>query len=233
MATDRSDGDFADSVDHSELDARCRDLVDLPWTMLTQVHGSRVVEVTEPGGCSGAEADGAVTALTGVVLAVRTADCAPVVLVGTDGHSRPVAVGIAHAGWKGLESGVLDHAVERLRALGSTHVEWYLGPCISAAEYEFGRPDLDRLVQRLGPSIESVTRTGSPALDLRAAVAAEMSRHGAIPKGEDPLCTASSAQYYSWRARQESGRQITAVWLENAGRSVPRRAVRRADGTTN
>lgn len=207
--------------------------MDHPWTLLTQVHGSRVVEVTEPGGCDGERADGAVTALSGAVLAVRTADCAPVVFVGTDRDHEPVAVGIAHAGWKGIESGVLERAVERMEDLGSEHVEWHLGPCISAAEYEFGRRDLDRLVGRFGPSVESVTRHGSPALDLPAAVAVVMARCGAIGRGEGPLCTASDDRYYSFRARQESGRQITAVWLENAGWPESGRAVQRAGGTTN
>ena len=50
-----------------------------------QVHGATVVRVAEPGGGAGLEADAAVTAASGAVLAVQVADCAPVALVGSNG----------------------------------------------------------------------------------------------------------------------------------------------------
>jgi copper oxidase (laccase) domain-containing protein len=61
--TDRSDGD--------------QRVGPQPWTRLRQVHGSRVVVVTEPGGMTGEEADAAVTTVRGAHLAILTADCAP------------------------------------------------------------------------------------------------------------------------------------------------------------
>lgn len=268
LSTDRHDGDFSGRVDRPELISRCRSLVDAPWTLLNQVHGDDVVTVTEPGGCSGATADAVVTACRGAVLGIRTADCAAVVVVGRDRDQAPGVVGLAHAGWKGLEAGVLQRTVEIVEELGALSVEWYLAPCISAAEYEFGEEDLTRLAVRYGPGLVSVTRSGSPALDMFAAVTAAMDECGAkhagsIPGGERhggtewiarisnrvaggstpvpgheplpgaPLCTASDDRYYSWRARHESGRQVTAVWLEDEDRPVPGRAVQRADGVTN
>lgn len=268
VSTDRSDGDFASSVDPDALAERCRSLVDAPWTLLNQVHGRRVVHVTEPGGHYGSEADGAVTDVVGAVLAVRTADCGAVVMIGHDDHGVPKAVGVAHAGWKGLEAGVLHDAVAALEQLGAELVQWYLAPCISASAYEFGQDDLDRLARRFGRSVVSVTDTGSPAFDLSAGVTAAMAECGAVPGGfipggaahervvhdsvisantvgdavaenatdpttSGPLCTASDDRYYSWRARHESGRQVTAVWLEDEDRPVGGRAVERADGVTN
>lgn len=268
VSTDRADGDFASSVGSEALAERCRSLVDAPWTLLNQVHGRRVVHVTEPGGHYGSEADGAVTDVVGAVLAVRTADCGAVVMVGRDDRGVPNTVGVAHAGWKGLEAGVLNDAVAALEQLGAESVQWYLAPCISAAAYEFGEDDLDRLAGRFGPSVVSVTDTGSPAFDLSAGVAAAMAECGAVPGGfipggathegaihngvirantvdddvaenythlttSGPLCTASDDRYYSWRARHESGRQVTAVWLEDEDRPVGGRAVERADGVTN
>ena len=74
---------------------------------LTQVHGSRVLRLPDeaPG-----EADGAVSDAPGVVCAVLTADCLPILLARRDGS----AVGVAHAGWRGLAAGVVGNAVSAL-----------------------------------------------------------------------------------------------------------------------
>ncbi len=62
----------------SVVQRRRRAVVDLPWTVLTQVHGARVVVVEGPGGAAGEAADAAVATGAGAALAVLTADCAPV-----------------------------------------------------------------------------------------------------------------------------------------------------------
>ena len=67
-----------------------------PWTWLRQVHGAGVVIVTEPGEHAGAQADAAVTAVPGAVLAVQTADCAPVAARGRRASSAwPTPAGAA------------------------------------------------------------------------------------------------------------------------------------------
>ena len=71
------------------------------------MHGARVVTVREAGAGAGDEADAAVTTVTGAVLAVHTADCAPIALVADGG-----GVAVAHAGWRGLADGVVAAAVD-------------------------------------------------------------------------------------------------------------------------
>ncbi len=171
--------------------------------------------VNTPGQHAGADADAAVTAEPGAVLAVHTADCAGVLLcAGTDDGA---VIGAAHAGWRGLESGVLQATVAAMRELGAQQVGWELGPCISPDAYEFGADDLDRLVQRYGPTLRGATAGGAPALDLRAGVAAALAEAGATAVLEDPLavrCTASDPDCYSWRARSDQGRQAAVTWIE-------------------
>ena len=110
-----SDGDFrcyrgqASPGRGGALERRRQTLMSGRWTWLRQVHGADVVVVTEPGGCAGAVADGAVTAVPEAVLALHTADCAPVVVVG-DG-----ALGMAHAGWRGIVAGVIGGVVDGVR----------------------------------------------------------------------------------------------------------------------
>src|SRR5690606_15998658 len=100
-----------------------------PWTWLRQCHGADVVVVEAPGDQAGARADGAVTAAVGAALVIRAADCAPIALLADE------AVGIAHAGWRGLLAGVVERTVEALRGLGATRIEARIGPCISPAAY--------------------------------------------------------------------------------------------------
>lgn len=215
--TDRSDGDLAVRIDPAELELRRRAVAPTPWTWLEQVHGADVVVVGHRGDRAGERADAAVTTVPGATLAVHTADCAGVLLVGA-GENGPV-VAAAHAGWRGLELGVLQATVAAMGELGADDVAWWLGPCISAAAYEFGPHDLERLAVRLGPSVVATSAAGTPALDLRAGVAAALVEAGARPAGAAPLsvrCTASDPTCFSWRARAEPGRQAAVIRIEEA-----------------
>lgn len=215
--TDRSHGDLAVGLDAEELEPRRAAVAPTPWTWLEQVHGADVVVVERPGDRAGTRADAAVTATPGATLAVHTADCAGVLLIGSGGPD-PV-IGAAHAGWRGLELGVLQETVIAMRSLGAREITWRLGPCISAAAYEFGAEDLARLARRLGPSVVATTASGAPALDLRAGVAAALAQVDATPADHEPLqvrCTATDPGCYSWRARADRGRQAALTWIAPA-----------------
>lgn len=205
LFTDRQAGDLGGRA--PGVEGRRRALVDHPWTVLRQVHGSRVVLVEQPGQGGGEEADAMVTAREGAALAILTADCAPVAFSSPEG-----IIGVAHAGWRGLASGVLEATVACMADLGATDVEAVLGPCIHPCCYEFGPADLAPLAERYGPGVEAVDRQGRVALDVPAAVAAALA--GArVPLVEViDVCTGCSTRYWSWRARAETGRQATVVW---------------------
>ena len=129
-----------------------------------QVHGAgvRVVGAADTG--SGAfslddaiaDADALVTGTPGVVLAILTADCVPIVL-----HD-PVADVLAcvHAGWRGTVAGVSAAALAAMRALGSrpSDVIAGIGPAIAAARYQVG-PDVHQAVtQAFGPAAAAFIR---------------------------------------------------------------------------
>lgn len=172
-----------------------------------QVHGRRVL-VAGHDPVLGDEGDALVTASPHAALAVFTADCAPVALASPEG-----VVGAVHAGWAGLVAGVVGAAVDAMRALGAGRVEAALGPCIRAGCYEFARADLDRLVSAFGPSVEGVTSTGRPALDLPAAVGSALAAAGATLAFDTGACTAcDAAGFFSHRARGEAERQAMVVW---------------------
>jgi YfiH family protein len=206
--TGRAEGDLVDPTGADPVvTARCRAIVDRPWTRLAQVHGARVVEVDHPGGGSGEAADAAVSRSPGVALAVLTADCAPVAFA-----SREGVIGVAHAGWRGLLAGVIEATVDAMRDLGATQVEALLGPCIHAECYQFGRAELEAVAARLGPTVRAGWPGGGQALDLPAAVARSLERAGAELAGAAGVCTACSPAYWSWRGGQDRQRQATVVW---------------------
>jgi hypothetical protein len=178
------------------------------WVWMQQVHGIAVHVATEPTGLVPPVADAAVTAVRGLPLAVVTADCAPVVLACDD------AIGVVHAGHPGLEHGVIEAAVAALRAIGSGPVRAYLGPCIHPERYEFGAGDLERLVARLGPEVASTTHDGRPAFDVPVAVRAALRGCGVDHFAGGGVCTATSADHFSYRRDGVTGRQATIAVLQ-------------------
>lgn len=177
------------------------------WVWLRQVHGNAVAVVDAPPSAP-PEADAAVTATVGLPLVVLTADCAPIALVG-DG-----VVGVVHAGWHGLERGVIGAAVDALRSRAASPdapVRALLGPCIHAPRYEFGAAELDRLVARFGPTVAGRTDAGAPALDVPAAVRVALCEAGVDELMVSPVCTASSPDHFSYRRDGVTGRQAVVV----------------------
>ncbi|MGQ0616660.1 MAG: polyphenol oxidase family protein [Acidimicrobiia bacterium] len=198
--TERGDGDFV-------AGATAPGAVPGPVSWLRQVHGAGVVVVDRPGQWAGAEADGAVTSQPGCALAVRTADCAPVVLLGRG------AVGVAHAGWRGLVAGVLEATVAALGDLGTSEVRAVLGPSIGPECYEFGHADLAAVTARTGARARSATAWATAALDLRAGVRSVLAGAG-VPVAEFGGCTACEpGRFFSHRARAEPQRHAAFAWL--------------------
>jgi YfiH family protein len=83
-------------------------------------------------------ADAIVTTKSDEVLAIMTADCLPVLFAANDGS----VIGAAHAGWRGLSSGVLENTVDAMLSLSphlsSTDLLAYMGPAIGPSIYEVG-----------------------------------------------------------------------------------------------
>ena len=114
-----------------------------PQALVTvhQVHSARAIPVTGPLSVR-PEGDALVTATPGVLLAVLTADCQPVLF-----HDPAAGVvGAAHAGWRGAMDGVLEATLDAMEALGAerSRTVAVIGPTISQAAYEVGPEFFDR-----------------------------------------------------------------------------------------
>jgi len=216
--TTRAEGDFAIDGEPVALAERRRAVADHPWVWLRQVHGADVVVATVENAAevAGTEADAVVTAAADLVLAIQTADCVPITFWCDQG-----IVGAAHAGWRGLEAGVVERTLEAMWALGAGVIHARTGPCIEGACYEFGPAELDRLAQRFGDTVRVTTADGHPALDLLAVTDAAVvdTRRPPWPVSlhAGGSCTACDAdRWFSHRARADAGRMATVVWRESS-----------------
>jgi purine-nucleoside/S-methyl-5'-thioadenosine phosphorylase / adenosine deaminase len=167
------------------------------WATITQVHGARVVLASKPGHYG--EADALVTGAPGLPIAIATADCVPVVLVGD--RSRAVA----HAGWRGVAAGVVPAAVKTMRSNGDAPVVAVLGPHIGPCCYEVGREVVDAI-----GGFSSRTRSGSLSVDLGAAVRSQL---GGIETIDMDRCTHDDTAMASYREDGTSERQVTIAWI--------------------
>ena len=175
------------------------------WTCLHQVHGAGVVVAGEAPAGAVPPGDALVATDPAHVLSILTADCGPVALV------APEAVGAVHAGWRGVAAGVVEAAVARVEELGGGPVRAMLGPCIRSCCYQFSPEDLEPIVARLGPSVASVTAAGHPAFDLPRAIAAALARAGVGDVEDLGVCTACSADHFSYRRDGRTGLQTMLV----------------------
>lgn len=100
--------------------------------LLTQVHGNRVVQVNEPI-THEIEADAMVTKEAGLYLAIRTADCIPLLMV----HPKTRTIAAAHAGWRGAIEGIIENTVHAM-GVPSNEIIAAIGPCIWQVSYTVG-----------------------------------------------------------------------------------------------
>lgn len=182
---------------------------DRSWAWLRQEHGTCVQVVRRPGEHAGEPGDGLVTKQPGIVVSVRSADCALVALGSPEG-----VTGVAHAGWRGAVAGVVEATVDAMRRQGATQVLAWRGACIHPCCYPFEEPDLAAAADRLGDGVVGRARDGSPAFDLPRAVRIGLERAGALLVGEDPSCTGCDEGWFSWRVRGDSGRVVVGAWCE-------------------
>jgi YfiH family protein len=208
VATQRGDGDFAIMGEPNGLDERRKVHCPSPWSVCTQVHGREVVEVGRTA-VSGDDADALITAELQRPLAIQTADCAPVVLYGPGPW-----FGVAHAGWKGLQAGVIEATVARITKRGGVVAGAWVGPCIGAECYAFSSQDLAQLAGQFGPSVVAGDSVNGPSFDLRAALASVMDRVGVSKVEMSDTCTSCSSDHFSHRARSDSSRMATVAWTE-------------------
>ncbi|AGA90933.1 uncharacterized protein, YfiH family [Thioflavicoccus mobilis 8321] len=175
---------------------------------LRQVHGCAVATAGADGAC--VEADAVVAERPGLVCAVLTADCLPVLLCDRAGE-RVAAV---HAGWRGLADGVIEAAVSRMGGLSGTLLAW-LGPAIGPDAFEVGAEVRERFIGA-DPAAQGAFRPrpqGKWLADLYRLARQRLARAGVSDVWGGEYCTYRDAgRFFSYRRDRTCGRMATLIW---------------------
>ena len=202
-------GDDAPAVRANRANLRTHLPGEPAW--LKQVHGARVVTAEAIAGIP--EADASVTRHPGTVCAVTIADCLPVLLCGRQGD----VVAVAHAGWRGLSSGVVENTVA---AIGGTAGDLlaYLGPAIGPTAFEVGADVRDAFLATDAGAAAAFKPHGERKwrADLFWLARRRLTRCGVTMIYGGGLCTyRDAARFYSYRRDGTTGRMAALIWLDN------------------
>ncbi len=173
---------------------------------MRQVHADTVAVVRSAG--PPPEADALVTDQPGLALAVLVADCVPVLF------TAPTVVAVAHAGRRGTQAGVGPATLAAMERLGArpADITVTLGPAVCGACYEV--PAAMRAeVAAAVPATWATSRSGTPALDLRAGLAEQLTAAGVGRIVLDGRCTAQDEELFSYRRDGGTGRFAGLAWL--------------------
>lgn len=192
------------------------------WAEIRQVHGDALIPAKPlPNGRTVGEApsaDGHYTGEPGVGLAIRTADCQPLLLARSDGG----AVAALHVGWRGNAADFPGTAVARLcRALSCSPGDLLAvrGPSLGPAASEFVNFAAE-WPPKFRPWLDAVTQTVNLwELTRRQLEDAGLRRDRIFSLD---LCTRDSPKMFFSHRRGDAGRQVSAVWIRSdAGTEYP------------
>jgi YfiH family protein len=199
-----------------------------PW--LTQTHGTVCVDAATAA--AGVAADASFTRQRGVVCAVLTADCLPVLLCDEAG----TVISAVHAGWRGLADGVIEASVARMDTPGARLMAW-LGPAIGPAAFEVGADVRDVFLAHDAAAAQAFAASGEGKwlcdiylLACQRLQALNISRIHSLPAARRTAsadfsadssaqsaacCTVTEAdRFYSFRRDGVTGRMASCIWLD-------------------
>lgn len=185
-----------------------KNVLDLPsepvW--LEQIHSNRAVPAIITATLQ--QADASYTSESGVVCAVLTADCLPLLVCSTDGSQ----IAAIHAGWKGLLAGVIGNT---LAAMGNNDFMVWLGPAIGPDCFEIGAEVREAFVAKstaFTPAFKPQAK-GKWLADIYQLTRIELAMLGINKVYGGGFCTVTEQKrFYSYRRDKITGRMATLIW---------------------
>jgi len=213
-------GDSEDAVARNRgLVAAACGLAPARIAWMRQVHGADVGRVGDPAAPGPGRAaapgpaqarDASFTSVRGLALGVLSADCPGVLLADPEAG----LIGAAHSGRPGTALGVVPALVRAMAGAGAdpARMRAIIGPGICGGCYEVPGEMRDEIAAAV-PGSSCVTRAGTPGLDLRSGLAAQLAAAGVRQVRIDARCTAEDRDLYSYRRDGRTGRFAGLVWL--------------------
>jgi YfiH family protein len=189
---------------------RLREQLALPsepcW--LKQTHSVDVVTLEND---ARRDADAAVTRTPGYIATVMTADCLPILLCNRQGSE----VAALHAGWRGLQAGIIQATLSAMQSPGADLMAW-IGPGISQACFEVG-DEVHAAFVAADPASASCFQANRPGhwlCDLGGIAASWLIGLGVRHVARSPHCSYRDAGlFYSYRRENVTGRMASLIWI--------------------
>jgi len=179
---------------------------------INQTHSKSCVDADSISSIVGADAS--YSKKPGTVCGVLTADCLPIFVCNKNG----TAVGIAHAGWRGLVDGIIESLIESLDCNGEDLIV-HLGPAISQLSFEVGDEVKSQYLSKNKNFENCFTYLNNKYyLDLYDAARVVLKSFGVTAISGGDRCTyKESNQYFSYRRDGKfSGRMAHLIWMERS-----------------
>lgn len=181
-----------------------------PAIFLSQIHGNVVLNAENLQ--QGQQADACIASKPGVVCAVLTADCLPVLFCDAQGG----VVAAAHAGWRGMASGVLQATVAAMRSAGAGQIVAWMGPAIGPAQFEVGQDVVDAFSVWNGSNhFVPGGEVGKYLGDIFSLARTILLEAGVTEVEGGQHCTVTEAdRFYSYRRDGVTGRMASVIWID-------------------
>lgn len=183
---------------------------------LNQVHSTIVVDWDQETEDLAPTADAALTTKSGLVCVVMTADCLPILF--TNIHGEFVAA--VHAGWRGLNDGIIEKTLASLNRFRTSEMLAFIGPAICLDCFEIGNEVRDQFLARDRQLISYFIKnpqTEKYHANLRQIAAHKilvMGVHQANIKNSDICTKCHQNWFFSYRANSHTGRFATMIWKD-------------------
>lgn len=201
-------GDEDERVKQNRLTVK--NLLQLPVepSWLEQIHGNDIIKASAAGRLE--RADASYSDETGIVCAVMTADCLPLLMCSGEGKQ----VAAVHAGWRGLLAGIVTQAVATFK---DRDLLVWLGPAIGPDCFEVGSEVRNAFVEKT-PACTDAFKPGKQdkwLADIYRLARIELAGLGIRRIYGGNFCTYSDAErFYSYRRESKTGRMATLIWRE-------------------
>ena len=212
MLTKKTFGNLDLNLLQNEDKKKLEKLIPYPIAWMNQVHGANIQKIENPSCQTFKATDGIYTQLCNQVLAIKTADCIPLVLASSNGQE----IAALHVGWRGMSKGIIEKSLEIFSSNSRSLTAW-LGPSISVDNYEVGE-EVYKAFERNPDSKASFVKKkfkGIIYVNLEAEAKRRLINYGVeIITGN--YCTYTDTQiFYSFRRNGSKKRMITVVWRKN------------------
>ncbi|WP_235977648.1 peptidoglycan editing factor PgeF [Spirabiliibacterium pneumoniae] len=156
--------------------------------------------------------DAAYTNQSGVVCAVLTADCLPVLFAAKNGRE----VAAAHAGWRGLCNGILENTVAQF-ACAAHDIVAYLGPAIGKTAFQVGEEVREAFIkaddQAVSAFVHDPNEEGKFFADIYQLARQRLQKCGLYEIRGGEFCTVNDARFFSYRRANPTGRMASFIYF--------------------